>query len=65
MVIGVEVPDLRIKFDFAAVMYIEQQEEGLLIVMHSGFTFVWPAMTYDKWCSLEKSLALQMNLQQR
>lgn len=64
MVIGVEIPDLRIKFDFNAVLYVEEQDGGLFVSMHGGFSFVWPAMTYDKWCSMEKTLALQMKLAQ-
>jgi hypothetical protein len=62
MIVGVEIPEIRTKFEYSAVQMIREVDNGLEVTLVGGVTFLWPNFTYDKWRDLENKLRLQMKL---
>lgn len=65
MVLSVAVPELKLKFDFAAVIMVAECDKGLEITLHGGVIFLWPDYTYEQWVEMEKKLLFQMRMQQQ
>lgn len=64
MVIGIEIAEVKTKFEFNAVQLVREVDNGLEVTLIGGVTFLWPDMTYEQWLSLEKKLAYQVKLAQ-
>lgn len=64
MVIGIEIAEIKTKFEFNAVQLVREVDNGLEVTLIGGVTFLWPDMTYEQWLSLEKKLAYQVKLAQ-
>lgn len=64
MVIGIEIAEVKTKFEFNAVQLVREVDNGLEVTLIGGVTFLWPDMTYEQWLSLEKKLAYQIKLAQ-
>lgn len=65
MVYGVVIEELRLKFELAAVVLIQETDRnGLEVSLMNGTSFFWPGMTIEKFNSMERQMAAHVQQQQ-